>query len=81
MLHLDVIDWLPSDPRRATRSSRTRLHDVEERPSLKRSPSLRRASRTVANAQLALSPSLSPPAPGKRSLPSLRRKSNAADAE
>ena len=38
-------------------------------------------SRTVANAQLALSPSLSPPAPGKRSLPSLRRKSNAADAE
>ena len=36
---------------------------------------------TVANAQLALSPSLSPPAPGKRSLPSLRRKSNAADAE
>ena len=58
-----------------------RGRSLEERPSLKRSPSLRRASRTVANAQLALSPSLSPPAPGKRSLPSLRRKSNAADAE
>ena len=80
------LDSAPSDSDKSSLASpmaspELRGRSLEERPSLKRSPSLRRASRTVANAQLALSPSLSPPAPGKRSLPSLRRKSNAADAE